>query len=181
MYDAAEVNAFCNTLEREGLQPQAIINTHAHLDHIFGVRALQQRYGIPFGLHRLDLPVLEHAPASAMMFGFQMPEPPKADFFISHEEPLKPGDESLQVLLAPGHSPGSIGFYYGPGNWLIGGDVLFAGSIGRTDLPGGNHETLLQSIRDQFYPLPDETRVHPGHGPATTIGIEKRSNPFVQA
>lgn len=179
MYDSSETKAFKDLLEREGLQPVAIINTHAHIDHIFGVPYLMDTYGLPFGLHDKDLPVLQGARGSAMLFGFDFPAAPQPTFSIREGEPLRLGDDVLEVRLTPGHSPGSVVFYYPEGGWLIGGDVLFAGGIGRTDLPGGNHETLLRSIETQVLTLPDETVVYPGHGPATTVGRERATNPFL--
>lgn len=180
MYDTAETEALTGFLDSRGLSPQGIINTHAHIDHILGVQYLKEQYGIPFGLHEQELPVLLNARNVAAMYGFRLDAVPEATFFIREGEPLQLGDDTLEVLFTPGHSPGSICFYSAAGRWLIGGDVLFAGSIGRTDLPGGSHATLLQSIRTQLFPLPDDTRVFPGHGPSTLIGTEKKSNPFLQ-
>lgn len=179
MYDSSETKAFQSHLEKAGLQPVAIINTHAHIDHILGIPYLMDTYGLPFGLHDKDLPVLQGARGSAMLFGFDYPVAPKPTFSIPEGEPLLLGDDRLEVRFTPGHSPGSVVFYYPEGGWLIGGDVLFAGGIGRTDLPGGNHETLLRSIRTELFTLPEETVVYPGHGPSTTIGTEKATNPFL--
>lgn len=181
MYDNSETIQFNQYLAAHGLQPVSIINTHSHLDHIFGVQALKDRYKIPFGIHEKDLPVLKGAPTSAMIFGFgDFMTAPEQDFFINEKEPLKLGDDTLEVRFTPGHSPGSVVFYYPEGKWLIGGDVLFNGSIGRTDLPGGNFDTLINSIRTQVFTLPEDTVVHSGHGPSTTVGEEIRSNPFLQ-
>lgn len=180
MYDAAETEALVNFIEEKGLVPQAIINTHAHLDHIFGVQALVDRYKIPFGLHETELPVLKSAAGAAALFGFSMKHIPEPTFFIKEGEPLQLGSDTLEVFYTPGHSPGSISFYYPKGNWVIAGDVLFSGSIGRTDLPGGDFDTLIRSIRTSLFPLPDITTVLSGHGPATTIGQEKKYNPFLQ-
>jgi glyoxylase-like metal-dependent hydrolase (beta-lactamase superfamily II) len=179
MYDAGETKKFTDFLEREGLQPQAIINTHAHIDHIFGIPALMERYSLPFGMHQADMPVLQGAKGAAMLFGFHIQTIPQPTFFIREGEALQLGGDTLEVRLAPGHSPGSVVFYYAPGKWLIGGDVLFAGGIGRTDLPGGHHQTLLDSIRTELMTLPDDTEVFAGHGPATTIGREKATNPYL--
>lgn len=178
MYDTSEIQELKTALEEKQLVLQGIINTHAHIDHILGVQYLKDTYDIPFRLHEKELPVLLNARNTAAMFGFRLDTVPEATSFIREGEPLMLGDDALEVLFTPGHSPGSISFYSREGGWLIGGDVLFAGSIGRTDLPGGNHSTLLQSIRTQLFPLPDATRVFPGHGPATLIGTEKKSNPF---
>jgi len=181
MMAADEETAVFNFLEREGLTPLAVMNTHAHLDHIWGVPATTARFGIPFAIHRAEEPILQGAPMGAAMFGFPPPVVPVPDFFLEEgtDYPLGTDGDAVRILLTPGHSPGSVCFYSAADGWLIGGDVLFAGSIGRTDLPGGNHQTLLESIRTQLLPLPDETVVYPGHGPATTIGEERRSNPFL--
>lgn len=180
MYDNSETNHFFGYIDKEGLTPQAVINTHAHIDHIFGVDACKERYNIPFLLHELDLPVLNNAKGSAMLFGLNFAGNPKVDGYIKETNTMALGDETIDVRLAPGHSPGSVVFYYEPGKWLLGGDVLFNGSIGRTDLPGGNFDTLINSIKTQVFVLPDDTIVYSGHGPATTIGNEKKFNPFLQ-
>ncbi|PZF73296.1 MBL fold metallo-hydrolase [Taibaiella soli] len=180
MYDASETKRFTQYISENGLEPQAIINTHAHIDHILGIQAVKEKYNIPFGLHEKDLPVLKNAATSAAMFGLPLKEAPVQDFFLKENEPFKIGDETLEIRFAPGHSPGSVIFYYAPGKWAIGGDVLFYGSIGRTDLPGGDFATLISSIETQLFTLPDDTAVHPGHGPATTVGHEKTHNPFLQ-
>ena len=180
MYEPEETRSVTDFITKEGLKPQGIINTHAHIDHIFGVQAMMDAYGIPFALHPLEAPVLAGARGSAMMFGFTFSGSPQPTQSLREGESLKLGDDILEVRLAPGHSPGSVVFYYPAGAWAIGGDVLFAGSIGRSDLPGGNSATLLDSIRTQLFTLPDDTIVYPGHGPETTIGEEKRSNPFLR-
>ena len=180
MYEPEETAILISHIEKEGLQPLTIINTHAHIDHIFGLQAMKDRYNIPFGLHEKDLPVLENASVAAMMFGFEMQEPPKPDFFIKENEPIKLGDDTLEVRFTPGHSPGSVIFYYAPGNFAICGDVLFAGSVGRTDLPGGSFPILYDSIKNQLFTLPGNTVVHPGHGPSTTIEEENTNNQFLK-
>jgi len=180
MSDETEERELFDFIAQEGLTPVAILNTHAHLDHIFGVQPTKKKFGIPFGIHRDEEFILKNAPYGAAMFGFQFKDVPVQDFFIEAGASVALGEEdSVQVILTPGHSPGSVCFYSEKDGWLIGGDVLFAGSIGRTDLPGGHHETLLKSIREKLLPLPDSVSVHPGHGPATTIGAERRSNPFL--
>ncbi len=180
MYDNAEVSMLTNYLENHRLLPKAIINTHTHLDHIFGVNALKNLYNIPFGIHTGDVPVLNGAAGAAMLFGFNFPNIPTVDFYIQEHQPIPNGPEGIETRLAPGHSPGSIIFYHQEGKWVIGGDVLFYGSIGRTDLPGGNHNTLLKSIATELYTLPEDTVVYSGHGVVTTIGHEKQYNPFVR-
>lgn len=180
MYGEQEINAFIQYLNDNKLAPQAIINTHGHLDHIFGIKALKDKYNIPFGIHESEIPVLNNAMGSAMLFGFQMSQNPVPDFFIKDGKAISLGEDELKVRFTPGHSPGSVSFYYPQGNWVIAGDALFAGSIGRTDLPGGNHEILLNSIRTQLFNLPGNTLVYSGHGPATSIENEVRYNPFFQ-
>ncbi|MES2701393.1 MAG: MBL fold metallo-hydrolase [Bacteroidota bacterium] len=180
MSDEQENATLLAYLSEQQLVPQAIINTHAHLDHIFGVQALVDKFNIPFGIHEQELPVLNGAERTAAMFGMRFTDVPKATFYIKQGEPLKLGDDELAVLFTPGHSPGSISFYCPAGNWVIGGDVLFNGSIGRTDLPGGNFDTLIASIRTQLFTLPPTTTVFPGHGPSTTIRYEIADNPFLK-
>jgi len=178
MYRSSEEEKLFSFIEQQGLIPQAIINTHTHLDHIFGVQAVKDKYNITFGIHKDDEQVLKFAASSAAMFGIDFQQAPNAEFYIPEGAGYKLGDETIDVFHCPGHSPGSIVFYYAAGNWAVGGDVLFSGSIGRTDLPGGSFETLINSIQGKLFNLPDETKVYPGHGPYTTIGEEKISNPF---
>jgi len=180
MYDNSETNSFFSFIEENQLKPKAVINTHTHLDHIFGVQACKDKYSIPFLIHQKDQPVLNGATGSAMLFGFEFKPIPVADNYINEAEPLQLGSEQVDIKLSPGHSPGSVMFYYEAGGWLIGGDVLFHGSIGRTDLPGGSFEVLIQSIKTQVFTLPDETVVLSGHGPQTTIANERQYNPFLQ-
>lgn len=180
MYGEQEATAFIKYIDHEGLQPLAIINTHAHIDHIFGVNTVIERYNIPFGIHKKDLPVLENAETAANMFGFDFQQPPQPDFFISEHEQIMLGNEAIEVRFTPGHSPGSVVFYCKAGGFVVGGDVLFAGSVGRTDLPGGSFPILYDSIKEQLFTLPPETIVYPGHGPSTTIGEEQAHNPFLQ-
>lgn len=180
MYTADELNTLFRFIDGNNLEPQAIINTHTHLDHIFGVAAVTDKYNIPFLIHEKDLPVLNGAAGSAMLFGFNFNQVPQPNGYIEDGKDLAIGEDMLQVRFVPGHSPGSIAFYYPESKWVIAGDALFQGSIGRTDLPGGNHEQLINSIRTELFSLPDETTVHSGHGPSTSIGFEKGHNPFLQ-
>jgi len=179
MYAPDEVKQFTEYIDKKGLKPVAIINTHTHLDHIFGVQALKDKYGIPFGIHEKELPVLQMCQPTAQMFGFDIQQVPVQDFFIKEGTPLRLGADTVDVRFVPGHSTGSIAFYYAPGNWVIGGDVLFNGSIGRTDLPGGSFDILIHSIRTQMFTLPGDTKLLSGHGHATTIKHEIQHNPFL--
>ncbi len=180
MYEQRETDGFISFIEKQGFTPQAIINTHAHLDHIFGVQAMVDKYNIPFSIHRQEQPVLDRGRETAAMFGFSFNNLPVVTSYIDHATPLQLGEDTVQVFLTPGHSPGSVSFYYEPGNWVIAGDVLFQGSIGRTDLPGGDFDTLIRSIRTHLFTLPDNTTVLSGHGDSTTIGDEKSDNPFLR-
>lgn len=177
---AAERDELARYIDAEELQPVRLINTHCHLDHIFGNAFVARRYGLELEIHRQELPVLQGAPASAQLFGIdfreELIEPGR---FLAEGQEVVFGHTRLQVLLTPGHSPGSLSFYHAAEGFLISGDVLFQGSIGRTDLPGGDMATLLRSIREKLLPLGDEVVVHSGHGPDTTIGHERRTNPFL--
>lgn len=179
MSDSSELSYFTGYLDEHKLIPKAIINTHTHLDHIFGVPALMDKYSIPFGIHEKDQPVLNGAAGSAVLFGFEFRNIPKPTFYISENEKLPLGGDELEIRLVPGHSPGSIAFYYAAGAWVVAGDALFSGSIGRTDLPGGNYDQLITSIRTQLFTLPENTVVFSGHGQPTNIGNEKNYNPFL--
>lgn len=167
-------------IEARQLKPVKLINTHCHFDHIFGNAFIKEKYGLELGIHELEAPILEMAPVVVNMYGLppMTPSPP-ADYFIAEGETITLGDNKFKVLFCPGHSPGSICFYNETDGYVIAGDVLFEGSIGRTDLPGGDHETLLGSILTRIMPLPDTTKVYPGHGGPTTVGKERRSNPFL--
>jgi glyoxylase-like metal-dependent hydrolase (beta-lactamase superfamily II) len=155
----------------------AIINTHGHCDHCAGNAWFKEQTGAPIYCHDADLPLLRALPDQGRMFGLPMPPSPDPDGFLNEGDTIRVGDETFSVLHVPGHSPGHIALF---GNGvLIAGDVLFAGSIGRTDLPGGNHQELLASLRNKVMTLPGETVVYPGHGPETTVAEEKRTNPFL--
>ncbi len=180
MYGQGENDQLFSFIKEHNLKPVKIINTHAHIDHILGIGAVKQKYMIPFGLHELEKPILENGPGSAMLFGLNFNVSPTIDFFIKEGESLRFGDSEINILFTPGHSPGSISFYFPKENLIIAGDVLFNGSVGRTDLPGGDSAVLMNSIKSQLYTLPEHTLVYPGHGPLTNIGHEKRNNPFVK-
>lgn len=179
MYNTEETSIIEQVITQSGLKPQAIINTHTHIDHIFGVNYLVDKYRIPFMIHELDAPVLNGAQGSAMLFGFNFPHTPTVSSYIDETQPLMLGEDRLAIKLTPGHSPGSVSFYNEEAKWVISGDVLFAGSIGRTDLPGGDHTTLINSIKEHLLTLDDQVAVYSGHGPSTTIGKERSTNPFL--
>ena len=178
-YFTAEQEKLLQFMNDNGLQPVQLINTHCHLDHVFGNKWVHKKFGLELYLHPLEEKVLAFAPASGQMWGLPFENYSGPLHFLNDGDIVMLGTDQLEVILAPGHSPGSICFYCKAQNFIIGGDVLFYESIGRTDLPGGDHETLLTSIRERLFVLPDETKVYSGHGPATTIGYEKRNNPFL--
>ena len=180
MYNAAENKHFIEKIEQQQLKPQAVINTHCHIDHIMGVKFVTDTYRIPFFLHEKELQVLNNARASAALFGLVFNETPSPSGYLKATPSFMLGEDEISILFTPGHSPGSICLYSAKENWIIGGDVLFQGSIGRTDLQGGHHQTLLNSIENELMILPDDVIVYPGHGAATTIGEERTGNPFLQ-
>lgn len=157
-----------------------LINTHCHLDHVFGNNFVYETWSVLPELHRGELQLLEHFPATCQLYGIPNVEPsPMPKRFLEGRSQLKFGNTKFEILFTPGHSPASLSFYCHEEEFIIAGDVLFYESIGRTDLPGGNHQTLLDSIRTQLFTLPGETLVYPGHGPTTTIRHEMEYNPFL--
>ena len=171
-----ELKAFIN---HNGLTPKRLLNTHCHLDHVFGNKFIAEEYGMMLHLHKNEEALLEMAPASGLMFNLPF-DNYKGEFsFLKEGDIISLRDDKLEVIEAPGHSPGSICFYCEKQKFIIGGDVLFQNSIGRTDLPGGNHEDLVRNIKEKLFQLPPDVRVYPGHGLATTIGEEMSSNPFL--
>ena len=179
-YSAEERSALKSFLEKNELKPVQLLNTHCHLDHVFGNKWVYENYGLELFLHPNEEVVLSFAPQSGKMWGLPFENYDGPLHFLQQNDVVQLGSDELKVILAPGHSPGSICFYNEAQKFVIGGDVLFRESIGRTDLPGGNHATLLKSIRTQLFVLPDEVTVYPGHGTPTTIGFEKKNNPYLQ-
>jgi glyoxylase-like metal-dependent hydrolase (beta-lactamase superfamily II) len=166
-------------IKSNNLTPVKITNTHCHFDHIMGVEFVRNEYRIPFFAHPDDAFWIEKAIDQGKMFGFEMKPVAAADAFFVENEFVEFGNTKLKIIHVPGHSPGHVVFYSEPDKKLIAGDVLFYGSIGRTDLPGGDYETLISNIKNKLFDLPDDTVVYSGHGPETTIGFEKRTNPFL--
>ncbi len=179
-YDEKEKSELVDFIEKENLTPVRLINTHCHIDHVFGNHFISEKYNLPLEIHEGELPVLNAVPQVAMMYGIPFGDPiPAVEKFIKEGDIIKFGSSSLESIYTPGHSPASLSFYCKEAKFIIAGDVLFYGSIGRTDLPGGNHNTLISSIKDKLFPLGDDIEVYPGHGPKTTIGYEKKTNPFL--
>ncbi len=166
-------------LQKRGHRVRTLLLTHAHIDHVWDAAAIHREHGCKVGYHRDGVEMLT-VPGYFKLLGMNWEiEPVSADFLIDETPSLTVEGLEFQVLLVPGHCPGSLCFFDKKERILFGGDVLFAGSIGRTDLPGGDHDLLLAGIREKLWPLGDDVKVLPGHGPATSIGIEKRTNPFV--
>lgn len=177
-YGRSEEQRLEQLLADAGLEPRLLLNTHCHLDHLFGNRFIFERYGLRTWYHQGDSQNHLNAPKHALMFGLSMEDPPEPEGYLSDGEVVTAAGVSLEVLAVPGHSPGGIAFYSEKDGLVFTGDALFAGSIGRSDLPGGNHGQLIESIRRRLFSLPHETVVYSGHGPETTIGREIGSNPF---
>ncbi|MDP8939482.1 MAG: MBL fold metallo-hydrolase [Actinomycetota bacterium] len=166
-------------VEQTEVEIGQILLTHAHIDHIGAVAQLAEEYACPILIHAEAEPMLAQAPTQAMMMGLKFGKVPSADRYIEDEEVVEVGGLRLKALYTPGHAPGHLAFYVEEEGLVLSGDALFAGSVGRVDLPGGSMEVLMNSITERLLTLPDETRVYPGHGPETTIGNEKAYNPFL--
>lgn len=179
-YFPEERNTLTRFIEENGLRPVLLLNTHCHLDHIFGNKFIFDTWRLVPHLHSKEKPVLDFAPASAQLWQLPFSNYEGEPAYIKEGESIRIGSDELEIRFTPGHSPGSVSFYHEAGGWVIGGDVLFSGGIGRTDLPGGDYDTLINSIGTQLFTLPDETKVYSGHGPVTTVGFEKMNNPFVK-
>lgn len=179
-YTSAERNAFQAKIEELGLKPVRLINTHCHIDHVFGNAFVNRTYGLELEIHRGEIPVLESVPMVGQMYGIPIPDPsPAATKFIEEDDVISFGNTILRAIFTPGHSPASLSFFCEKDRFLIAGDVLFEGSIGRTDLPGGDHTTLIHVIKEKLFPLGDDVVVYPGLGGATTIQAERLTNPFL--
>lgn len=161
------------------LKPVKLINTHCHLDHIFGNQYISKKYNLPLEIHPIERQTLELAANSAQNYGFPVPETPEKIIELSENDSIEFGSSKLQIIFTPGHAPGHISLYDPKTPFVISGDVLFQNSIGRTDLPGGDFDTLIKSIKEKLFVLPDECIVYTGHGPETSIGFEKLNNPFL--
>jgi hydroxyacylglutathione hydrolase len=155
-----------------------VVATHGHVDHVFGAESLCRRTGAPFQIHRADEPFVRALPGQAAGLGFGEARSPEVSAFLADGDTIRVGNHEARVIHTPGHSPGGISLHFPADQLLFTGDTLFAGSVGRTDLPGGNAPELLRSIRERLFPLGDEVRFLPGHGPGGTLGEERRRNPY---
>lgn len=178
-YEPTEEQDLARQIQERYLLPVRLINTHCHIDHILGNAFIAEKFKLGLEIHQGELPVLRAGSMVSEMYGMDYRESPLPISYLNHQDTIEWDGVKLTVLLTPGHSPASICLYNEKEGWVIAGDVLFRESIGRTDLPGGDYDTLITSIKDQLYTLPDDTVVYPGHGPETTIGYEKKNNPFV--
>jgi len=178
-YSPEEFERLKTFLAEKNLRPVILLNTHLHLDHIFGNHFLKEEYGLLTRASQLDEYNLKSAVSHAMMFGLSLEEPPAIGHYLEEGDKIVFGSSELETLLVPGHTSGSLAFFIRKENCIFTGDALFSGSIGRTDLPGGDYETLITSIRSKLLVLNEDVVVYPGHGTSTTIGKEKSTNSFL--
>lgn len=178
-YDDEEKETLKQFILDNNLIAKALVNTHCHLDHVFGNKFFSEEFGLKLQIHRNEEVVLSYGPTAGLMYNLPFDNYQGDFIYLEDGDILQLGEDKLEIILAPGHSPGSICFYCKAQKFLIGGDVLFNRSIGRTDLPLGDHQTLLNSIKTKLFVLPDDVIVYSGHGRPTTIGEEKQFNPFL--
>jgi hydroxyacylglutathione hydrolase len=179
-YFASEEQELAEFIRRNELNPLYLLNTHCHLDHIFGNRFIQKTFGLVLHLHKLEKAVLDYGPVSGQLWQLPFDNYDGELTYLDEGDEIRLDDDVLRILFTPGHSPGSISFYSPENKFVISGDVLFQGSVGRTDLPGGDFSVLEESILTKMYTLPADTIVYSGHGSTTTIGDEMKTNPFVK-
>ncbi|MDI3527510.1 MAG: hydroxyacylglutathione hydrolase [Tenuifilum sp.] len=174
-----EVKALVEFVNEKGLKVSRLVNTHCHIDHIFGVESLKKIFNVKWYAHPDDVYLVKAATTHALMFGLQFQDEPNLDEFYEHDDIITIGDSTLRVIHTPGHSRGGVCLFAENEKFILTGDTLFNMSVGRTDLEGGDYETLIKSINERLLVLPDEVEVLPGHGVSTTIGQEKKANPFL--
>lgn len=180
-YFPEECQVLKEKIEAKGLKPVLLVNTHCHLDHVFGNKFVHETWGLELHFHAAEQKVFDYAPTAGDLWNLSFQNYTGPVHYLKEGTSLQLGQDQLDILFTPGHSPGSISLYARQEDWVISGDVLFRESVGRTDLPGSDFATLEKSIRSQLYTLPDATYVYSGHGIPTTIGYEKINNPFVKA
>lgn len=179
MYTGDEQNAFLKFIADHNLKPVLLLNTHCHIDHVLGNKFIFDTYGLLPRFHKGEQAVINSVVSYAPQMGIRYDVSPLPEFYLPESGTIQFGNSELELIFAPGHSPAHLCFYNKEQQFIIGGDVLFYRSIGRTDLPGGNFDLLISNIREKLFTLPDEVRVFPGHGPSTSIGFEKQNNPFL--
>jgi hydroxyacylglutathione hydrolase len=180
-YFANERKTLEQFIDQQKLVPKYLLNTHCHLDHVFGNKFVHDTYGLLLHIHEKEQPVLDRAAAAGLQWNMPFENYRGELIYLKAGDKVVLDSDELKVLFTPGHSPGSICFYNEAAKWVVSGDVLFRLSVGRTDLPGADHDTLLHSIRQELLSLPDDVTVFPGHGEPTTIGYERKHNPFLRA
>jgi glyoxylase-like metal-dependent hydrolase (beta-lactamase superfamily II) len=178
-YSQQEEKELADYIEKEGVRLEYLLNTHGHIDHMLGNHFVKNRYGLKFATHKIVVEELASVPAYAALMGLSPTPSPDPDILLEAGEKVTFGNSELEVIFTPGHSPGHISFFHRKSGQLFSGDVLFQGSIGRVDLPGGSYPVLMDSIMKKVLPLGDDVRVYCGHGPTTTIGRERLTNPFI--
>lgn len=176
--EETEKKELTDFIQDHDLHVKLLLNTHCHIDHVLGNYFVKEKYKTNLLIHKVEDPILKAVRVYAPNYGFYQYQETTPDGYLEEGDVVKFGQQVLKVLFVPGHAPGHIAFYDENSRILIGGDVLFYNSIGRTDLPGGDFNTLINSIHNKLFTLPDDVKVYPGHGPETTIGFEKRTNPF---
>lgn len=181
MYQSSEEQELDRYISQAKLKPSMLINTHCHIDHIMGNTYCAEKYGLSLQAHALEKQVLEMGAGSAKLYGLHYNPSVPINQFLTERDQIVLGDEHFKILFTPGHSPGSLSFWHSKQNFVIAGDVLFRNSIGRTDLPGGEYQTLIHSIKTQLLTLPGNTTVYSGHGPSTRIDYESSNNPFINS
>lgn len=179
MYSGDEQNTLLKFISENKLKPVLLLNTHCHIDHVLGNKFIYDTYGLLPQFHKGEEMVLNAVVAYAPQMGIRYEVSPLPEVYLPESGTVRFGDSELELIFSPGHSPAHLCFYNKAEHFLIGGDVLFYQSIGRTDLPGGNHDQLIRNIREKLFTLPDDCLVYPGHGPSTSIGFEKKNNPFL--
>ena len=179
-YTRLEEKILTDFIRKENLKPTLLLNTHCHLDHVFGNNFVSETYGLAVHIHPNEQIVLDRLPEAAAKWGVPTDAYKGSIQYIQEGEMIQFGRDSFKVLLTPGHSPGSVCFYHAEQDFMIGGDLIFKDGVGRTDLPGANPLDLIKSIRTEIFPLPDSLTIYSGHGPATTWGREKEHNPYIK-
>jgi glyoxylase-like metal-dependent hydrolase (beta-lactamase superfamily II) len=178
-YSNEEQNTLTNFVKENNLKPVKLLNTHCHIDHVLGNNFVTSTYDIGLEIHEKDLSTLQATPEYGHLYGFNIDKSPEPTAFLNDGDFVEFGNSDIEVIFAPGHCAGHVAFVSHKDKFVICGDILFQGSIGRTDLPGGDYNTLINSIKTKLLTLPEDFKVYSGHGPSTTIGFEKSNNPFL--
>jgi len=179
-YEQPEKEALGQFIDTNKLTVKHVLLTHSHLDHVFGVAYIKRRFDVKAYLHELDMVIFNDVPTRCALYGLRGFEPSTVDAFLKEGDQFRFGNTVLDTIFVPGHAPGHVAFINHAERYIIGGDVLFKGSVGRTDFPHSNHADLINSIQTELFTLPDDYIVYPGHMEPTTIGVEKRTNPYVK-